>query len=162
MSTVNTRPISITKETAKSRSLVTSFFSCKCPRCRQGKMFEYNNPWDLKHTMKMNDFCPVCQQSFNPEPGFYFGSSYISYALTVALSAATFIAYWVLVGFPFEGNHLIVWLTVNALLLIGMQPYLMRVGRAGWLAFFVYYDPEWRIHPSVPPERVNKEQENNW
>src|ERR1700733_532087 len=109
MSNVNTHSISITEGTTKSRSLVTGIFTCKCPRCRQGKMFEYNNPWDLKHTMQMNDLCPVCQQSFNPEPGFYFGSSYISYALTVALSVATFIAYWVLVGFPFYGNHLIIW-----------------------------------------------------
>jgi hypothetical protein len=58
-------------------------------------MFAIKNPWNLKQTMKMNDICPVCDQHFNPEPGFYFGSSYVSYALTVALSGATFVAFWI-------------------------------------------------------------------
>jgi hypothetical protein len=50
----------------------------------------------------------------------------------------------------------------NAILLIGMQPYLMRVSRTGWLAFFVRHDVNWAIHPRVKPERTNKDQENNW
>jgi hypothetical protein len=83
-------------------------------------------------------------------------------ARVVPISVATFVAYWVLVGFPLFGNHIFIWLTVNAILMIGLQPYLMRVGRTGRLAFFVRYDAEWPIHPPVPPERVNKEQENNW
>ena len=141
---------------------ILKLFACKCPRCRRGKMFEYNNPWNLKQTMKMNDSCPVCQQPFNLEPGFYYGSSYISYALTVAISVASFVAYWIFLGFPLYGNHILIWLTVNAILMIGLQPYLMRVSRTGWLAFFVRYDAEWSIHPAVQPERVNKEQENNW
>ena len=110
----------------------------------------------------MNDHCPVCQQSFNPEPGFYFGSSYISYALTVAISVVTFVAFWLFIGFPFFENRIIYWLVVNAILLVALQPYLMRVSRTGWLAFFVRYDPDWKTNPPQKPERVNKEQENNW
>jgi hypothetical protein len=125
-------------------------------------MFVHDNPWNLKQTMRMNDVCSVCGQHFNPEPGFYFGSSYISYAITVAISGATFFAYWFFIGFPFLGNHIFYWLIGNAVLLIGIQPYLMRVSRTGWLAFFVRYDADWLIHPPDQPERVNKEQENNW
>jgi uncharacterized protein (DUF983 family) len=139
-----------------------SMLACKCPRCREGDMFEFKNPWGLRHTMKMNPTCPVCNQPFNPEPGFYFGSSYISYAITVAISGATFFAFWFFVGFPFLENHILHWLISNAVLLIGIQPYLMRVSRTGWLAFFVRYNADWLIHPPAQPERVNKEQENNW
>ncbi|MGK7390433.1 MAG: DUF983 domain-containing protein [Candidatus Cyclobacteriaceae bacterium M2_1C_046] len=32
----------------------------------------------------MNDQCPVCHQTFHPEPGFYFGAMYVSYAFSVA------------------------------------------------------------------------------
>ena len=69
--------------------------ACKCPRCRRGDMFVDKNPWHLKNTMKMNKECPVCGQPLDIEVGFYFGSSYVSYAFTVAFSVATFIAWWI-------------------------------------------------------------------
>ena len=137
-------------------------FACKCPRCRRGDMFEDKNPWNLNKTMKMNKACPVCGQPLDIEVGFYFGSSYVSYALTVALSVATFIAWWVLIGFSLKDNRLFYWLAINAVLLIAAQPYLMRVARTGWLAFFVRYDKNWRVNPPKPLERTNKDQENNW
>src|SRR4051812_39339890 len=82
---------------------------CKCPRCRRGNMFQDTNPWHLKSTMKMNKVCPVCTQPFNIEVGFYFGSSYVSYALTIALSVATFIAWWLIIGFSLDDNRIFYW-----------------------------------------------------
>jgi hypothetical protein len=126
-------------------------------------MFKDSNPWRLKNTMRMNKECPVCKQPLNIEVGFYFGSSYISYALTVALSAASFIAWWLFIGFSLDDNRVFYWLTFNAFFLIILQPYLMRVARTGWLAFFVRYDNDWRINPPrTSLERVNEDQENNW
>jgi len=136
--------------------------ACKCPRCRKGDMFQDKNPWHLKNTMKMNKECPVCGQPLDIEVGFYFGSSYVSYAITVAFSVATFVAWWVLVGFSLYDNRIFYWLTLNAVLMILLQPYFMRLGRAGWLAFFVHYDKNWRTNPPQPLERTNKDQENNW
>jgi hypothetical protein len=144
------------------RPSVFKLFECKCPRCRTGNMFQNNNPWLLKNTMKMNKECPVCKQPLNIEVGFYYGSSYISYALTISLSAATFIVWWVILGFSLNDNSLFYWLTFNAVFLIVMQPYLMRVARTGWLAFFVKFDKEWKTNPPKPLERINEEQENNW
>ena len=139
-----------------------NLLKCKCPRCRRGDMFVDSNPWRLKQTMKMNKECPVCKQPFNLEVGFYYGSSYISYALTVALSVATFVAWWVLIGFSLYDDRIFYWLSINAILLIIVQPYLMRVSRTGWLAFFVKYDKNWRTTPPPQVERVNKTHENNW
>jgi hypothetical protein len=141
---------------------VLNLFKCKCPRCRQGDMFQDSNPYHLKNTMKMNKECPVCKQPLDIEVGFYFGASYISYALTVALSVATFVTWWVLIGFSLYDDRIFYWLTLNAVLLIVAQPYLMRVSRTGWLAFFVKYDKNWRSNPPQPLERTNKDQENNW
>jgi len=135
---------------------------CKCPRCRKGDMFSDSNPWHLKNTMKMNAECAVCGQPFNIEPGFYYGSSYVSYALTVALSVASFIAWWLIIGFSLHDNRVFYWLGFNSILLLAMQPYLMRVARTGWLAFFVRYDKNWQVNPPKPIERINKDQENNW
>jgi hypothetical protein len=125
-------------------------------------MFENKNPYVLKETMKMNKECPICGQPFNIEVGFYYGSSYISYAFAVALSAATFMTWWVLIGFSLSDKRFFYWLAFNAFFLISAQPYLMRVARTGWLALFVSYDENWRINPPLPLERTNEDQERNW
>lgn len=145
----------------KKQSII-NLFACKCPRCRKGDMFQDKNPWHLKNTMKMNKECPVCAQPFNIEVGFYYGASYVAYALTIALSVATFIAWWVIIGFSLYDNQIFYWITFNAILLIAMQPYFMRVSRTGWLAFFVRYDKNWKTNPPQPLERTNADQENNW
>ncbi|MEO6638547.1 MAG: DUF983 domain-containing protein [Ginsengibacter sp.] len=139
-----------------------NLFKCKCPRCRTGDMFEDSNPWHLKNTMKMNRDCPVCGQPLNIEVGFYFGSGYVSYALTIAISFVSFIAWWIFVGISTDDNRVLYWLPVNAFLILILQPYLMRVARTGWLAFFVRYDRHWKINAPRPLERTNKDQENNW
>ena len=141
---------------------IFNLFKCKCPRCRRGDMFANKNPYVLKTTMKMNDVCPVCGQPLNIEVGFYFGSSYISYAASVAISVATFVAWWVIIGFSLKDNRFFYWLIFNSVFLIATQPYLMRLARTGWLLFFVRYDANWRTPPTQHLERVNETQEKNW
>lgn len=147
---------------AESTPGVLNLLKCKCPRCRKGDMFEEKNPWKLKKTMKMNKVCVVCGQPLDLEVGFYFGSSYVSYAFTVALSVATFVAWAVIFGFSLYDNRIFHWLAINAALLIALQPYFMRLARTGWLAFFIKFDKNWRRNPPQPLERTNKDQENNW
>jgi hypothetical protein len=48
----------------------------------------------------MNDTCPACSASFNPEPGFYFGALYVSYAFTVSLFIAVWFALYFFFGPP--------------------------------------------------------------
>ena len=147
---------------ASKKPTIFNLLACKCPRCRIGDMFENKNPWNLKKTMKMRKSCSICGQPFNPEVGFYFGSSYVSYAISITISVATFIAWWGLIGFSFNDNRFFYWMAFNIVFLIALQPYLMRVARTGWLAFFAKYDSNWRLNPPPVPERTNKDQENNW
>ncbi|RZL20041.1 MAG: DUF983 domain-containing protein [Pedobacter sp.] len=149
-------------KTNKPNPGMLSLFACKCPRCREGDMFVSKNPWKLKTTMKMHPVCPVCNQPFNLEVGFYYGSSYVSYALSIALSFFTLIAWWLTIGFSTTDDRFFYWMVLNVILLIFLQPYLMRAARTGWLAFFISYDPNWTINPVEEPERVNRDQENNW
>ncbi len=53
-------------------------------------------------------------------------------------------------------------MAINGILLIGLQPVLMRLARTLWLAFFVKYDKNWRDHAPEEPERINKDEMNNW
>lgn len=105
----------------------------------------------------MNDNCPVCGQPMVLEVGFYYGTSYVSYALTVALSAATCIAWWVLIGFSLEDSRFFVWMGANMVFLILLQPYLMRLSRAIWLSFFVRYNENWRDEKPESPERIGSQ-----
>lgn len=141
---------------------VFNVLACKCPRCRKGDMFMVKNPYKLKTTMKMHKECPVCKQPFAIEIGFYYGSSYVSYALSVAISVASLIAWWVIVGLSMNDNRFFIWMGFNAVLLVALQPPLMRLARAIWLAFFVRYDRDWKINPPENVERSNSDQENNW
>ena len=126
----------------------------KCPRCRQGKLFTSNNAYDFKHNLSMNEHCTVCNQPTEIEVGFYYGTGYVSYALTVAFSVSTFIAWWVLIGLSLDDTRFFWWMGTNAVLMIVMQPLFMRLSRSIWLSWFVPYDRDWKSHPLEAPERV--------
>ncbi|HEX9510210.1 MAG TPA: DUF983 domain-containing protein [Puia sp.] len=130
-----------------------SVFTHKCSRCRTGDMFQTKKLYNLKQFMKMYTRCPVCDQFLEIEPGFYYGTSYVSYMLTVALSVATFIAWWVIIGLSLHDNRLFWWIGFNTVVLILCQPYLMRLSRAMWLSFFVKYNANWQTERPEEPER---------
>lgn len=117
----------------------------KCPRCRKGDLFTTKNAFVFKTMSKMNDRCPVCKQPTEIEVGFYYGTGYVSYALAVAFSVATFIAWKVLIGMTFglEDNRIFYWFVVNAMLLLIFQPLMIRLSRSLWLSWFVKYDKDW-------------------
>jgi hypothetical protein len=114
--------------------------------------------------MKMHEKCPVCGQPTELEVGFYYGTSYVSYAVTVAFSVATFIMWWVLIGFSIDDNRIFWWLGINAFLLIVLQPIFMRLSRSLWISWFVKYDQDWEHHPvqGQGAERIVKEHMGNW
>ena len=151
------------QEKKARRSYLSTVSGCYCPRCREGKLFEKPLSLKLSEITKMNKTCPVCGQPTEIEVGFFYGTSYVSYMLTVAISVASAIAWWLFVGFSLEDNRFVYWLIFNAVLLVALQPWLMRFSRSLWLSWFVKYDPYWReTAPEDVSERVNKDQGNNW
>ena len=111
----------------------------------------------------MNKECPVCGQPTEIEVGFYYGTSYVSYAMSIALSVASLVAWWVIIGLSTEDNRFFVWLGFNSVLLIVLQPWLMRLSRSIWISWFVKYDPYWKENkPADVSERLNADQATNW
>ena len=125
-------------------------------------MFINRNPYDLKRMVKMPETCPVCGQPFEIEVGFYYGTGFVSYALAVLVSAISFVAWKFTLGMSLNDNRLFWWLGVNAVLLLVLQPVLMRLSRTIWIYFFVYYAPNWRDAPAGVPERTNEDLKNDW
>ncbi len=145
------------------RGYLGTVLGCYCPRCREGKLFEKPLTLKLSGFMKMNKNCPVCGQPTEIEVGFFYGTSYVSYMLAVALSVASAVGWWVLIGFSLQDNRFVYWIIFNAILLVVLQPWLMRFSRSLWLSWFVKYDPNWRTRgPIDVSERINEDQGNNW
>lgn len=153
-------------EQEKKPGYLFSVLDNRCPRCRRGKLFLESNPYKLKSNLKMTPQCKMCGQPTDLEVGFYYGTAYVSYALTVGFSIATFIAWWFLIGFSVKnGDYRLLWWGIsNAVLLIVLQPVFMRLSRSLWLSWFVKYEPDWKNKPISKEltERVVKEQMNNW
>lgn len=112
----------------------------------------------------MNEKCEVCGQPTDIEVGFYYGTSYVSYALTVAFSVATFVAWKVLIGMSFaiDDNRVFYWFFTNLALLVLMQPLFMRFSRSLWLSWFVKYNPNWKTEKLKRNERVIDEYKHGW
>lgn len=111
--------------------------SGKCPRCRNGSIFK-TSMFDLRGFWKMNTHCEHCGSTFEPEPGFYFGAMFVSYAINVALFVAIGIALYVL-GNPQD------WVYIMAIIFgaIIFTPFSFRYSRILFLYFFggIHYDP---------------------
>ncbi|RYZ26496.1 MAG: DUF983 domain-containing protein [Chitinophagaceae bacterium] len=144
------------------RSYWATIFSCRCPRCREGKLFRHPLTPRIKRNMEMFDRCPVCGQVTDIEVGFYYGTGYVSYLLALGITGISFLLWFLLIGFSFKDNRFLVWITLNSIGLLVLQPWLMRFSRALWLSFFVGYDPDWEHSLPQAPERVNEDQKNNW
>ena len=54
----------------------------RCPACGTGPLFR---GW-----FRMHDACRACGRSFRREPGFYLGSIYINYGITVIVTGALY------------------------------------------------------------------------
>jgi len=69
-----------------------SFCLCKCPRCGNSDVFKYS----IFNIFKFSDTnlsCANCKLTYEPEPGFFFGAMYWSYAFIVALIVTLSIAF---------------------------------------------------------------------
>lgn len=137
------------------RSLLSAILGMKCPNCRKGSMYINKSIFPLKDMMKMPDRCPVCGQKMEIELGFYYGTGYVSYALSVALAIFNAVWFGFLVGFSWKDNSIWWYLGITVGMLLVLQPLMMRLSRVLYLHMFVKYgsspyrDQEGHELPSV-------------
>ena len=95
----------------------------------------------------MHEKCPVCKQPFELEVGFWYGTGYVSYAISVLYLIITFIAWYLIIGMSVDDNRFFWWMGLSIITLIILQPWLMRLSRVLYLLFFVRYDPGYKTNP---------------
>jgi len=131
--------------------LIPSILRKKCPNCRKGNMFKNSSIFPLKEMMHMPERCSECGQKMEIELGFYYGTGYVSYALSVAIAIFNFVWYTVLVGFSWQDNSIWYYLGITITMLVLLQPWLMRMSRVLYLYMFVKYNSN-----KSAPAPVNK------
>ncbi len=116
-------------EFKNQKSFFTVGLKCLCPRCCEGKLFKNPNPYNFKTLADMPATCTVCNLSFMPETGFYYGAMYMSYALCIFLSVLNFAWVYALWGW-------VIWpyLITNAVILLALLPVIFRLSRSFYLA----------------------------
>ncbi len=91
----------------------------------------------------MKERCSICEQRTELEPGFYQGTGYVSYGLTVGFSIITFILWTIITGYTLKDKEIFYWLPLNISALLLMQPWLMRLSRVLWLTMFFHGDDKY-------------------
>lgn len=129
----------------RKSNFITGILKNKCPRCRTGKLFKTDNPYQLKNVLDMHEHCPACGQRTELEIGFWYGTGYVSYVLAVLFSIFNLTWYWLIFGITWKDNSVYHWLIVNGIILMLFMPALMRLSRTVYLNFYVYYDPKAEI-----------------
>lgn len=101
----------------------------RCPRCCRGRIFASG--------VRMNEECPVCGLRFGRESGYFFGSMYVSYLLSIPALGLLTVAGHLL--FPQISLVAIVLLAAAAAL--PLVPVLFRYSRVLWIHFDRWADP---------------------
>ncbi len=122
-----------------------ALLALRCPRCHEGQLFSHP-AYNLTKFADMPTACPVCGQAYEPEPGFYFGAMFVSYAFSVAIFAVTTVALYFLASDP----ALWVYIVVVGTVALACTPLALRYSRALMLYWFggVHYQPG-RVHRPV-------------
>jgi uncharacterized protein (DUF983 family) len=120
-----------------NKSLVNALLQGKCPHCRSGNMFTYPAS-NLFRFNQMNERCPQCGVRLEPEPGFYQGAMYVSYAFTVAF----IVIIGLLLYFSGDPSEWVYIGTVIGVMVL-LAPLNYRYSRILFLHFFggLKYDP---------------------
>ena len=118
-----------------------SALTFKCPACHQESLYENPALYTLKDLSKNKKCCNHCGADFQPEPGFYFGAAYVSWALTVATWVAVLVAlkcfdWWGWMEFGFL-THPATFLFSGIGTSLVLFPYMFRLSRSIWAHFFI-------------------------
>lgn len=110
---------------------VIDVLKCKCPNCKEGKMFSYQGNIFLFKMPKMNKRCKKCNFKFEKEIGFFFGAMFVSYALGAAEMITSLVVFWQFADLAPLNVFLLI-----TLIAILSSTFNFRLSRSIWIYIF--------------------------
>jgi uncharacterized protein (DUF983 family) len=126
----------------KPISKIQAVIQCKCPRCRKGPIF--SGPIYTFKGQVTNEYCSECHLRFEREPGYFYVSMFISYAMNVAEMITICVGAYILgAKLTFENLWLYIGIIIAAVILFAPFNYrYSRVMLLHWLTPGLGYRPE--------------------
>lgn len=110
---------------------ISSIFLNKCPNCGKGDFFVTKGAY-TKGFDKMHSKCSACGENYSPEPGFYQGALYVSYAFYVA-----FMVIYFLIFVNFFEDYINYFLISIIPVMIILTPLFYRMARRAWFSMLM-------------------------
>lgn len=118
----------------KKGTKLYSILKFKCPHCHEGHFFK-GHPYNLKKAGDIYEKCEVCGEKYSKEPGFYYGSMYVSYGLGVVLFVTIYVSK--ILFFPEVSAISTSIITVVSLL--AFSPIMYALSKIIWANLFYSY-----------------------
>jgi len=130
------------EKAAKKPALLPALFSMKCPSCRKTTVFVNKSYFPLDKCLALKDECEVCGQKMKSESNNGGG---INYALTMMLFFLNLLWYWPLFGLSYKDNSVYYYLISSTVIVVLLQPWLMRLSRMLYLYVYVAFGNSRRV-----------------
>ena len=123
---------------SKGSKLYSILFN-KCPKCHIGGFWSSNNPFKNMFFSNKNSCktCENCSLSYELEIGFWYGSMYVSYAISVTVM----LLFWILTNFFFPLINIYNEILIIIIAILIVSPLNYHVSRLIWINFFIKYIP---------------------
>jgi uncharacterized protein (DUF983 family) len=128
---------------SKRPALLPAMFTMKCPSCRKTHVFINKSIFPLSEMVILKDECEVCGQKMKSERNNGGG---INYALSMLLFFLNVCWYWPIFGLSYMDNSVYYYLISSTVIVLLLQPYLMRLSRMIYLYLYVSFGDSRRVY----------------
>jgi len=125
--------------------MLAAMFTMKCPSCRRTHVFVNRSMFPLSKLVELKEECEVCGQKMKSERNNGGG---INYALSMVLFFLNLCWYWPIFGLHYDDNSVYYYLISSTVVVLVLQPYLMRLSRMIYLYLYVGFGNSRRVPAS--------------
>jgi hypothetical protein len=127
----------------KKPMLLPALLTMKCPSCRKSTVFVHKSVFPLGECLKLKDECEICGQKMKSESNNGGG---INYALSMLLFFLNLLWYWPIFGLSYKDNSVYFYLVASTVVVVLLQPWLMRLSRMLYLYLYVGFGTTRRVY----------------
>ena len=116
--------------------LLPALLKEKCPACRSGNVFVNRTILPLRDCLKTEEYCQVCGQKIKVENNYGQGMNFV---FIFAIFIVNALWYHLFFRLSFKDNSIYYYVVLSVLMVILLQPWLMRLSRILFLYLVIPY-----------------------